>query len=287
MRSRLPRRSSRAGFTLLEVLLAATLCAILVGASFQAVHLTWHYRRAGETGQQSSRIRFGLVEDLAFDLRAAVPPIVSEEVSDLSHVRTGAGPLLPRTDFSEKLLAVDQANLLRPTHLVGSSRSLMLLRQTSSPRFPKDAGESSQTPIHQVVWWSASDGPPRVHWAMSGPQRRVRAPAILRGEAGLLRTEWPFEPSSAGHRPPPPLTRSVERSISSIGFRYFDGHGWRSDWNSYDEKTLPAAVEVTLMMSDGAEPPLRSVVHLPQSRAVFASRSRSSSGSPALSSRQR
>lgn len=269
MQVRHHRRSTRSGFTLLEVLLAAALCAVLIGASFQAVHLTWHYRRATETGQQSSRIRFGLIEDLACDLRGTVPPHVPEEPEDRVPTRSNTRGFLPQSDFSEKMLSVDQTTLLRPTHLVGSARSLLLLRQSASPRFPGGGGGASPqagTPLHQVLWWTVADGPPRVHWAMSGQQRRVRAPAIGRGQVGLLRTEWPFEPALAATRPAAQLAVAVEPSISSLRFRYFDGTEWRSDWNSYDEKSLPAAVEVTLVSSDGAEPPLRSVVHLPQSR---------------------
>lgn len=270
-RRRLSRRphGTRSGFTLLEVLLAAALCAVLVAASFEAVHLNWKYRTAGEATRLESRLRLGLVEDLAFDLRAALAP--DAEGLDRA-VRPAPSAGRSRVDFSEQQLTIADDIPLRPIHFVGTPSSLLVLRGTPSPRFP---APSRSTPVQQVVWWSGAAGAPRLPYATSGTQKRMRSPALpmTSPASGLLRTAWPVGTGDA--RPGARIgsgdgggTIPVESSVRSIGFRYFDGSAWRTGWNSCDDGALPRAVEVTLTLMEGDGLPLRCVVHLPQGRSV-------------------
>jgi hypothetical protein len=42
--------------------------------------------------------------------------------------------------------------------------------------------------------------------------------------------------------------------VAAVAFRFFNGSGWTSSWNSIQRKSLPVAVEVTLHMAQGDSP---------------------------------
>jgi len=260
-RSRVTRRGTpRGGFTLLEVLLAAALCTVLVTVCFQAAHLNWKYRLASETTTTESRLRLGLLEDFSMDLRAALAPVEQ----GTSPVVPTAFDALPRADFTEQFLSIERDVPVRPLYFIGTPTALLLLRETGSPRFPSSTGSSGG--IHHVLWWSQSTGAPRLPYALNGHQRLQRAPEAPLGAAGLMRTMWLVHegfpsPSSAAK---PSRSAAVESTVQRVTFRYFDGTSWRSDWDSSEARLLPVAVEVSLTWQDAAEPPLRSVLHLPQ-----------------------
>lgn len=253
--------SSRRGFTLLEVLLAAALGTVLVTVCFQAAHLNWKYRLASEAAIEESRVRLGLLEDLTLDLRAALAPVDLRTAR--SAERGGRRELLPQTDFSEQFLNVDVETPTRPLHFIGTPDALLLLREQGNPRFPATSADAAG--IQQVVWWCRSAGAPRLPYALSGHRRLQRAPDMPRDADGLMRTVWPLhEGFPAARGAALPRSQVVEASISRVSFRYFDGQAWRSGWDSSAERLLPVAIEVSLTWQDAAEPPLRGVLHLPQ-----------------------
>lgn len=82
--------------------------------------------------------------------------------------------------------------------------------------------------------------------------RRV-VPTSGRTEGDLSRTSYAFDPAEGliragiGVAPSdaPPAEIAAE-GVRSLRFRYFDGRAWRSEFESQQAKTLPAAIEIAI-----------------------------------------
>ncbi|WP_437231190.1 prepilin-type N-terminal cleavage/methylation domain-containing protein [Planctomicrobium sp. SH661] len=252
-------RRGRSGMTLIEVILASALGAVVMAGLFQAIHLNWKYRISSERSNSESRKALSLIEDLTLDLRATLPPATQESASG-----TTASAALPQTDFSERFLAVEMSAPVEYLNFVGNSEAMLLLRTASNPRFNEADGEYSV--LEQVAWWVPGHRAPRLPYATSGTQLRHRQFQAPQNVAGLCRASYSLQHFSKGGSGQERETLSVAlRSISQIQFRYFDGKKWIDHWNSEKMGRIPVAVKFTARDVDSACPVTKSVVFLPQS----------------------
>ncbi len=257
------RARQRCAFTLLEMLLATGLSVILLAALWQ---LFGTYARLFDRGQQqveSSQLARSLMQLFTDDLGAAIQDPISGGDTVLSDGQ-------PQRRFG----------------LLGTSTELRvdILRLTPERGNPNpvgramaagDAENAVRVPELRTVVYSfqdilSADGSATDGMVAGAPTGLVRremdfetpvgsampgegSPMLDAPGAGGL-----FSGDSAGGAASDPTATSVPTwddafisvpEVASISFRYFDGNGWSGSWNSLQRKSLPAAVEVTIVMA--------------------------------------
>ena len=253
-----PRPSPRRGFTLLELILAASLSAVLMAALWTLLSTYERLFSQGQATVEHSHLVRALVEQISDDLASAIP--------DTATGLPGAGGSIRRFGLfgTDKTLQVD---VLQVTPAQAAATA------TSSREMEAPTGTSPQVPeLHTVQYWLAEPEPepqePGASAALSGLVRREldwETPPDDTAAPGLPRMPTPTSSGGRSRRfpraalgPPDPMSiagPAADPDDSSIlqvpevvglGFRYFDGTGWAGQWNSLERKSLPVALEVTL-----------------------------------------
>lgn len=243
----------RRGLTLLETILTLALTGVILAGVSAAIRQFWKYRSLAQASAHAAELRRGIAEDLAVDLRAVREPLKRRETPDA--INRTALPLTSGEedgirervlDLSESRLNLERAIGAHPLSLVGERGWLAVLMRGSSFRFPDVS--VAESGLSHVVWWDG--GPIRPALTLSGARP---VPVELGGsgiQPGLYRASIPFQPfvevgRSAGIR-----IHQVSRQVERISFRYFDGSGWLSRWNSEERRRLPVAVECEFEWED-------------------------------------
>jgi len=234
-----PCRRHRRAFTLVEMLLATALCAVLLGALWMLMST---YGELFDKGQQQvERVQLcrALLEQLADDLRSAI----QDPLPGTADEAAGAAQ---RRRFG----------------LFGSSRELRLdmLQLTPHQGNPipvgRTGGGSEETKTARVPELRT------VHYSFLVPGAGDETAESR--NSGLVRRELDFETplqqaahldaADESHAADDPDTGDDTRlwvpEVASLQFRYFDGRGWSDAWNSLERKSLPAAVEIQLQLAD-------------------------------------
>ena len=276
--------TARAGFTLIEVLLALALCGVVLSAAFSAVHLSWKYRSAGTTQVEQSQIVRGVLQDLALDLRSTVRFPGAVPISDKLANVDGMTPEMMAmfknlakqdssqfeqlSDIEEQVLQFDSVGLTDPIHFYGEPDFFVMLSNSENYRFASST-VANQPPVLQqhVVWFSNSGRSVRVPFGVSNDQLQFSTLSAPSRQTGLLRMAQTFDARTAGssnQKSDANWTKIIPDSTTA-SFRYFDGVEWRTAWDSQKAKRCPAAVEITLHLrqQDSGEN-ARLVVRLPQ-----------------------
>jgi prepilin-type N-terminal cleavage/methylation domain-containing protein len=231
----------RRGFTLVEMLVATALCSVLLAALWGLYSTYADLFERGQMRVERSQLCRALMQQLADDLRCAIQdPLPGRDAAELR------GAPLRRFSFSGSAneLRVDILQVgWRPR---GASAATDATGPTAEPAGPR-------VPELRTV-----------HYAFAGPSGTESPPP---GHAGLVRREFDFEtplPVAVAGDPEASLPRAGNPAedpaedphttwvpeVVAVGFRYFDGKGWTSGWNSIQRKSLPVAVEVTLRLTD-------------------------------------
>ena len=263
----------RSGYTLLELLLALGLSVIVVGAIATAtqvymVSLTTQQVRIER--KQLVRSIFGMIGN---DLRAGLEykyepadyagldlalynqlsqllPPDSDSDSDTGEVDTGSGTTGSVPEDIESDIVVEDEVSFRPT-LFGS-RSAIMIDISRLPRLDQynplvaAADLETQTPsdVKSLAYFVSLD--------KGGIEEQVDF-AESRAPGGLYRRE--IDRAVANYANEVELitqaddfTRLLAHEIAEIGFRYFDGESWDTQWDSTEEGRFPTAIEITLVV---------------------------------------
>lgn len=73
----------------------------------------------------------------------------------------------------------------------------------------------------------------------------VRQEAMWAAESDISIAEVTDAPSISANQE---NIESLAPEVTELGFRYFDGSEWQDSWDSAESKTLPVAVEITLVL---------------------------------------
>ncbi len=243
-RSRGPGRACKSleswcslGFTLLEVLLALALLAVLLGAVLQAMR--WHARlnTLGQSSTEQWRLLWALQRQFRQDLHTLVLPYSSQSASseDRQELLFGTSPT--ELSVSDQLV------------LEGTAESLTLCTQLTSDQVSS-------------VWSSEQEG---ANWAGSqmvayflvqSNQANLWSPVAQvlgdsQGTQGLVRLQGPAlqvqEALELGNwELLAQWAQLIAPEVASIQFRYFDGQQWWDTWSAQEQGSLPLLVEITL-----------------------------------------
>lgn len=212
-------RSRRAAFTLVEVLLAAVLAAVIGLAVSQFVYVAHNGARRTRARAEVRAIRAMIARRLDDDLRALVPPggLYASGLVSLDGTRGGT---------SEELLP---AALQGATPVSGPTTEPPLDARdlvTLAVNPPVLTWGDAHLPGHGAMWsvlWEVDDDPETE-------------------ERGLVRRVVRMRDPLPGSDPEPVEVLAAE----AVGFdvRFWDGSGWVDAWDSGTSELLPLAVEV-------------------------------------------
>lgn len=236
----------RAAFTLIELLLALCLAAILMSAVSGS--LLSHYRAVekGHGGMNVARAELSFASRFRLDLSEVKFQFGSPSLSFPGIVSSEIG--------SEKFLDFGTDFQLDPLELWGQ-RDLLVIGRLAPSEITNGKTTRNTKPSQQVIVWAANvDGDVRVPFRKSGNQVGFTA---LKGSeifTALRHGEWVnnvvrIELELTGTLRVRELTR-YPKEIEAIRFRYFDGTAWREQWDSAESGSLPVLVEVNV--SSGA-----------------------------------
>ncbi len=257
-----PRTNQRrAGYTLMELLLALGLSVVVIAAIGMAIQIYV----ISLTNQQATIERKQIVRSLfamiSRDLRAGVQyegadySVLDQKLIDMAQqvapeeeVEEAEGEAEPEAE--EPTIIVEEEVAFRPT-LLGSETAVMI-DISRLPRLDQynplvaAADLETQTPsdVKSLAYFVSLD--------KGGIEDQLDF-AETRAAGGLYRRE--IDRAVANHMGNYDLiseadkyTRLVAHEVAQIGFRYFDGEQWQSEWDSTEAGRFPPAIEIVLVI---------------------------------------
>lgn len=252
-----------AGFTLLEVLLAAALAVVLLAGLWSLLSTYERLFSKGQAKVEQAQLVRVLFDQLSEDLRSAIP--------DTATALPGASSSVRRFGLfgTERSLQVDVLQVAASQVIAAAAeaegpawkppRPLQVPELRTVQYWLEGAADSGfaegavrqglvrreldwETPVAESVP-GAPPSPPTAEDAETGAEKdpTLAVPADPTGVA-------PFRAEPSG----PALLRVPE--VAGLEFRYYDGSGWSGQWNSLQRKSLPVAVEIVLRFNAGDAP---------------------------------
>jgi prepilin-type N-terminal cleavage/methylation domain-containing protein len=258
--------SRHRGFTLLEVLIASLLASGLMLGLWGLLGIYSRLFESGKAATEQSQLARAIVDQLADDLRAAI----QDSTAKPKPAAVGSG--------------FEMAAATRRFSLVGSRRGLRLdvLQIMPEQAFPppedkatpdEDQAKTAQTPELRTIEYTFVD--PATGSEDDATKETDGDSVDLR--PGLTRRELDFETpdprrKDAREKPSSSLKADIGKSdgngnltdddlaqedvddpsttsmpeVVGLEFRYFDGRGWSSEWDSLLRGSLPVAVEARI-----------------------------------------
>ncbi|MCA9116202.1 MAG: prepilin-type N-terminal cleavage/methylation domain-containing protein [Planctomycetaceae bacterium] len=271
----------RSGFTLVEVLLALGLTAVLMLAVSGAITLYARTLLAGRERTEQSQVVRAVLRLIELDLRSvtfAAPPEASEEEAGGQAADEGFADeeVLESQEMSIQVQQPSDGLQSSSTGIVGDATQLVLhLSRPLRAETAAAAGNAgafgavsaSAAPVEpgsdlrSVAWFLAAQGAGGLAGAAadqalsSGLVEDVSGSGVL-GLARLDGDRLVMQSADATGDLQALATRSrvLAPEVVSLGFRYFDGQEWFDVWNSVELGRLPLAVEVTVGLASGGNP---------------------------------
>jgi type II secretory pathway pseudopilin PulG len=249
------RKRRSTAFTLMEMIVATALCSVLLAGLWTLYSTYADLFDRGQARVERSQLCRALMQQIADDLQSAIqdpiPGLPDRAWGDAQRRRFGLAGTSSELRMDVLQVTPRQGNRVP----VGAAR-----QDTDQP--------SARVPELRTVFYSFA--------AASDPTD----PETAANPAGLIRRELDFEtPASAWDVQPTDADDAVgvaadfeaagsqagqgseaPRSVDDrwiwvpevvrVQFRYFDGSGWSSSWNSIQRNSLPVAVEVRIGLAD-------------------------------------
>ncbi len=262
------RRSTHAGFTLLETMVALALCGLIIAALGTATHLYWKYRSLTKGQIHTAHLVRGLTEDVSESLRSVTLLWIPEAGYDSELLET------PKqndyaNDFSTDLTQANSPLLAvpEPVPFVGTSQLFAVLTEHPSSRFEPSHELSDFSGPKHVVWWINDGSTQRIPLILKGNSRESIELSASDVSQGLVRSIIPAE-VGATIRNRSIDSRLISTDVRSMSLRYFDGKTWETDWSNRGTHEIPLLVEFTISFTDevsgGTTRPASFVVAIPQ-----------------------
>lgn len=198
------------GFTLLEILIACAMVAVLTGALYASLHVAFQARQATQRRLDAARISRVTMDAIARELQGALPP-----VGILVGAFQGEDNIGAAGRDADSVSFYNTVNVAQRRAGMGDVQYVTLaVIPESNLLVPMVEGNA--------------------------------APVGSRAGGGrvLVRRVWRnlLAPVAAE-----PLEQVICRDVISLNLRYFDGAQWLDSWDSTQrDNALPVAVEVTL-----------------------------------------
>ena len=208
--------ASRRGFTMLELLVAITIAAVVAGSLYSGLRIGFRAQANAESSVEPVRTAELAMGLLRPDFESAVPATGTLQGAFLGTDGTGEGGL--DADSVEFYTLGDPLDAVLSANTSGASpgvAGMSALQGAASPALP--GGEVRRV---QIGLLPSATGQVLV--------RRVYTNLLAQAE------EEPYD-------------EVVCRGVASLNLRYWDGLTWQDNWDSTTiENNIPSAVEVTI-----------------------------------------
>lgn len=252
-------RSAR-GFTLLEVLIAVVLSLLLMAGLWALFDTYQALFSRGQAKVENAQLIRALFERIARDLQCAIPDSAAGVPGQSASVRrfglfgtqsalqvdvlemNDAYGLLDSTDQNEPRQAQRRQNVPE-LHTVQ-----YLFQQPGDAETPESGVRSGL--VRRELDWETPAGDRRVagdRGVAGDPTRPSGRPRLGNGSRSTLGSSDPMN-LSAGEFDLDDDSLLQVPEVVKLEFRYYDGNGWTTQWNSLAQKSLPVAVEVALTL---------------------------------------
>jgi prepilin-type N-terminal cleavage/methylation domain-containing protein len=228
-----------AGFTLLEVLLALALGALLMLAIGLAIDIHLRLVRTGRTEVERAQLARALLSRIAHDLRSTVQYSKASQSTDSTTTQQDTST----TATSENL--ADASTLPTVFGLYGNLKELQL-DVVESPRADQiqsavaaesaTTGASPLSAVKTITYYMAAN-----------TVNASGASGLMRRELDRWQAAWlaaQGELADAGSEVLP-----LAPEVIDIEFHYYDGTEWVEEWDMSERSGLPMAVEVVLAIA--------------------------------------
>ncbi|MEX0717244.1 MAG: prepilin-type N-terminal cleavage/methylation domain-containing protein [Planctomycetaceae bacterium] len=274
------RAVSRRAFTLVEVLFALAISAVVLAAALSAISMYRHVSTAGRREVEEAQLARAVFRMLELDIRSVAffpppGPVVYLAEADESGTATAAGnasddPAADEPTLDEAVALADgEVGIYGDAfkmviHADRPTRSLEVMRvdplsatsigdrQAIAWFLSASSGagsfqETSALASESAVWFSQMSGDPRPVQGLARSQGTQAAmkQADETGDIALILSG----------------TRLVAPEVADMRFRYFDGLAWYTEWNTAAAERLPNAVEITIAFRDADTPAVVSSVN--------------------------
>ncbi len=257
-------KNQRGGFTLLEVLLTLVLSATLMTGLWSVYSI---YLKLFETGQartERTQLARALLQQIADDLQSAIEDSPGRDSTSAGEkagsvrrfgllgthdsLRIDVLQVIPLEESPE--LDEDVSTRFReaPTRQVPELRTVFYTFRDRNTQREAETESTSSDPLDNRAGLTRRELDYETPADEREPSRTTLANDTVLGESGR---EIPTEESSDERFLPIDLEDDSmiwAPEVAKLRFRYFDGNGWSSRWNSIEQKSLPVAVEVTMQL---------------------------------------
>jgi len=263
--------SSRAGFTLIEVILALALSSVVLALVSTSIDVHLRVLDAGRTQVEEARLARAVLERIADDLRGIVQPFPEEEDSpetepdeseptdpeslDPEAAESDPADLEDVDPESAALESIDltQSDIPQPTPgLCGNAYQLRI----DTSRLPRAdqfvVAEVASSDLEAQPPGPISDVKTVTYYVNNEPTAEATdTTEPVTGGAGLVRHEqdratalWTSEDMALD----PSVSAAVPLAseVAAIEFLYHDGLDWVEEWDSAQEGGLPKAVKIAV-----------------------------------------
>ena len=246
-------RSAR-GFTLLEVLIAVVLSLVLMAGLWALFDTYTALFSRGQTKVENAQLIRALFEQIARDLQCAIPdssagvPGQSVAVRRFGLFGTQSAlqvDVLERNDACGALESSDQdeSRQTQRRRNVPELHTAQYLFQETGDVETREGDVRSGLVRRELDW----ETPARDRGAAGDRTRATGRPRLGNASRSTLGSSDPMNLSAGQFDLNDDALLQVPEVVK-LEFRYYDGSGWTTQWNSLSQKSLPVAIEVVLAL---------------------------------------
>jgi prepilin-type N-terminal cleavage/methylation domain-containing protein len=240
---------ARAGFTLLEMVLALSIGLVLMISLYSVLNLQVQQTQNGRLILNEGKLARGILARMTRDILSSLGPVTTQPAP-------ASGP--PPVGSSAATTITNDSTIVFNTGIYGTSNMVMLtvskvprwwVDQAQPPALADPTQQATACDLRRISYWIVTDG----------------------GKPALAVQELMQATSSDLTTVPPDVTpgsyQILASEVKDVTFQYFDGVSWNDTW---DGTTLggptgeipigpPSAISITLTFSrpsvDGVDPP--------------------------------
>jgi type II secretory pathway pseudopilin PulG len=239
-----------AGFTLVEVMLSLALCIVITGLLAAASQMYLMNIQTERDELTKSRAARAVLQVMAFDLRAAIQfkPVdetaLDEAIADADEALAALGGEETQEPVEEEEQVVEQPGLAGGPNSISFDISRLPRRDQFAPVLDGKTGQVVSIPSEIL----------NIQYMVGTVEEDNRSGNATQPESGprigLLRMEFDRAAkryadggggSVAGFE-------MMAEEVKGLSLRYFDGAQWFESWDSNEMRTLPVAIEITLLV---------------------------------------
>lgn len=245
------QNSYRAGFTLLELMLALGLSVILVGLLGTAINMFLLDLDRERDDLTRARAARAVLQVMADDFRAAIQ-YKELDTTALDEAIASAQAAMGTEEEEEEATEEEEPVVVEHPGLAGGPNSISL----DISRLPRrDQYTISYSAENNVI--SIPSEIRNVNYKVGTVANNDGGSRGSRGneETGLLRMEYDraakrFADLGGGKMP---SYEMLAAEVKQLTFQYFDGENWSDEWDSNELKTMPVAIEIKIMVDPRSE----------------------------------